>query len=91
VLEAIVLLTAGVGVGRLWAWLKAATQVVDCPRCAVEDRKQETLMEISALKRMGQEQMRQAATGERQQRQDTPRRYGAEDDWPWPTGRFGGQ
>lgn len=88
-LEAIFLFTAGVFVGRLWAWLKAATQVVDCPRCAVEDRKQQTLVEISALQRMGQEQMRQAATGARQQRPEAPRRYG--DSEQWPTGRFGGQ
>ncbi len=88
-LEAIVLLTAGVGVGRLWAWLKAATQVVDCPRCAIEDRKQETLMEISALKRMGQEQMRQAATRKRQQRPEAPRYYS--DNEQWSTGQFGGQ
>lgn len=70
-LEAIFLLTAGVGVGRLWAWLKAATQVVDCPRCEVEDRKQEALMEISALKRMGEEQMRETATQYR--RSEAPR------------------
>jgi hypothetical protein len=89
-LEAIVLLAAGVLIGRLWAWLKAETELTDCPRCAVEDRKQQTLMEISAMRRMGEEQMRQAAAGERrQQRPEAPRRYGTDEQWP--SGRFGGQ
>ena len=88
-LEVICLLTAGVLIGRLWAWLKAEAQITDCPRCAVEDRKQQTLMEISAMRRMGEEQMRQAATGERQQRPEAARHYG--DSEQWPTGRFGGQ
>lgn len=87
-LEAIVLLTAGVLIGRLWAWLKTETQVTDCPRCAVEDRKQQTLMEISAMRRMGEERMRQAA-GERQQPPEAARHYG--DNEQWPSGRFGGQ
>lgn len=87
-LEAICLLTAGVLIGRLWAWLRAETQVTDCPRCAVEDCKQQTLMEISAMRRMGEERMREAA-GERRQRPEAARRYGTDEQWP--TGRFGGQ
>jgi len=86
--EAIALLIASALIGRLSAWLKAETQVTDCPRCAVEDRKQQTLMEISAMRRMGEEQMRQAA-GERRRRPEAPRYYG--DNERWPTGRFGGQ
>lgn len=85
-LEAICLLTAGVLVGRLWAWLKAETQVTDCPRCAVEDRRQQTLMEISAMRRMGEERMREAA---QQQWPEAPRYNG--DNEQWPSGRFGGQ
>jgi hypothetical protein len=86
-LEAICLLTAGVCIGRLWAWLKAQTHITECPRCAVEDEKQRTIVEISAMRRMGQEQMRQAA-GERRQGTETPR---PGDNEQWPTGRFGGQ
>lgn len=85
--EAICLLTAGVLIGRLWAWLKTETQVTDCPRCAVEDREQQTLMEISAMRRMGEDRMREAA-GERR-RPDAPGHYG--DNEQWPTGRFGRQ
>ena len=87
-LEAICLLAAGVLIGRLWAWLKAETQVTDCPRCAVEDRKQQTLMEISAMRRMGEERMREAAGG-RQQQPDPSQFYEADEQWP--SGRFGGQ
>jgi len=60
-LEVIALLTVGVFVGRLWAWLRVETQITECPRCAVEDQKQRTLMEISAIRRVGEEQMRDAA------------------------------
>jgi hypothetical protein len=87
--EAIVLLTAGVLIGRLWAWLKAETQVVECPRCAVEDEKQRTIVEISTMRRMGEAQMRQAATGGRQQQRSEPSRsYDTGEQWS--SGRFGG-
>ena len=87
-LEAICLLTAGVCIGRLWAWLKTATQVPDCPRCAIEDEGRRTSFAISAQARMAEEQMRQAA-GERQQQPEAPRRYG--DNEQWSSGRFEGR
>ncbi len=84
-LEAIVLLTAGVCIGRLWAWLKAETQGFECPRCAIEDEGRRTAFSISAQARMAEEQMRQAAS----QQPEAPRYYG--DNEQRPTGRFGGQ
>jgi hypothetical protein len=74
-LEAILLPTAGLLAGRLWAWLKASGQHVECPRCAVEDRKQDTLRELSALKQWGEEQMYWAAS----QRPKTGQGHGAND------------
>lgn len=84
-LEVVCLLTAGVLVGRLWAWLKAQTQITECPRCAVEDAKQRTIVEVSAMRRMGEEQMREAAT----QQPEAPRSYGADEHWP--SGRYAGE
>ena len=86
-LEVIVLLTAGVCIGRLWAWLKAATQVAECPRCAIEDEGRRTAFHISAQARMAEEQMHEAAA--QYQWPETSRRYGENEQWS--SGRFGGQ
>ncbi len=73
-LEVVCLLTAGVVIGRLWAWLKAETQVTECPRCAMEDEGRRTSFAISAQARMAEEQMRETAT--QYQRPEGPRAYG---------------
>lgn len=86
-LEAIVLLTAGVLIGWLWAWLKAATQVAECPRCAIEDEGRRTSFAISAQARMAEQQMRETAG--QYGRPEAPRRYS--DNEQWPSARFGGQ
>jgi len=56
-LEAICLLTAGVFIGRLWAWLKTVTQNSKYSRYTIQDRTWDALDEISELRRQGQEAM----------------------------------
>jgi hypothetical protein len=59
--EVFSLLTAGVVIGRLWAWRKANRGAFECPRCAVEDRTRNLLTEINGLKQHGQEAMQRLA------------------------------
>lgn len=56
-LEAICLLTAGVFVGRLWAWLSALTQDSKRSRYGIHERTWDALDEINDLRRQGQEAM----------------------------------
>lgn len=85
-LEAIMLLTAGVVIGRLWAWLKTATQVAECPRCAIEDEGRRTSFAISAQARAAEEQLRETAT--QYGRPDGSRNYG--ESVHRPSDRYGG-
>jgi len=84
--EAIVLLTTGVLIGRLWAWLKAATQVAECPQCAIEDEGRRTSFAISAQARMAEQQMRETAA--QYGRPEESRAY--DESVHRPSSRYGG-
>lgn len=81
----LVLLAAGVVIGRLWGRI-ADSQITDCPKCAIEDDEHLALMAISEQQRQAEAQMRQAAASVHQQPEPRHRRT----DDVHPVDMFGG-
>lgn len=67
----IILLTAGVFIGRLWGKI-ADSQISDCPRCAIQNDERQMLTAMSAEVRQAEAHMHQTAEFERRQA-ETPR------------------
>ena len=55
--------TSGLLTGRMWQSLKdqAKRDTTQCPHCAITDSERRTALEISAIRRRGEAQMRRAA------------------------------
>ena len=77
----LLLLTSGLVLGRMWQWLKDKIKsgANQCPRCAITDEQRQTLLEISAIRRHGEEQMRRATS-----QAQHPRHHGTDESVWWP-------
>lgn len=60
-LAALLLVSIGLIVGRLRAYLRTQINPPQCPRCAIEDQLQQHLTEVAAIKRRGEARMRRIA------------------------------
>jgi soluble lytic murein transglycosylase-like protein len=59
-----IMLAVGVTFGRLWAYCKTSSRLVDCPTCALEAAEQQARLEINALYYQAEARMAQVAHAE---------------------------
>jgi hypothetical protein len=59
----LIVLVAGVIVGRLSSRFIRSSRLADCPKCALEESEQRARIEISGLRHMAKSRMTQAAEG----------------------------